>query len=425
MKLERIFTFIVVISLLMAGCSSTKRSTAKKISSVLDTGLYENQFTGFILVDPIEKDTLYKHNSSKYFTPASNTKIFTLFASLHLLPETIPALKYGTQNDTLYIQGTGDPSFLHPYLKDSTAIDLMRKYETIVWVPALGEDEKYGPGWSWDDYHWYYSPERTTLPVYGNVLSIENGEQLTIVPEYFKDSIVAIDTVMNRDLNRNNFYFDFNQNDTLEIPMIMGKGLIKRILEKELGRKIHVTDSFPMITHEFLYGIPSDTVYKRMMEVSDNFLAEQLLIVASATISDTLSSKKARDFVLENFLADLRQPPRWVDGSGLSRYNLFTPESMVDVLYRLFLQLPEKRLFHFFPTGGVSGTLEQWYPGDPEPYIHAKTGSLGNNHNVSGYLKTKSGKILIFSFMNNHFMEDSTTIKQRMQRIFEYIRDTY
>jgi len=138
-----------------------------------------------------------------------------------------------------------------------------------------------------------------------------------------------------------------------------------------------------------------------------------------------LNSKKARDFILENYLSDLRQPPRWVDGSGLSRYNLFTPESFVDVLHKMYIEIPNERLFQFFPAGGVSGTLEDWYPGNPNPYVYAKTGSLGNNHNLSGYLLTKSGKTLIFSFMNNHFMVDSSEIKIRMQRIFENIRDTY
>ena len=149
-----------------------------------------------------------------------------------------------------------------------------------------------------------------------------------------------------------------------------------------------------------------------MMQVSDNFLAEQLLILASSTLSDTLSSAKPRDFMLKNHLSNLRQPPRWVDGSGLSRYNLFTPESLVHVLHQMYDEILQQRLFQLFPAGGVSGTIEEWYPGNSEPYIYAKTGSLGNNHCLSGYLLTKSGKTLIFSFMNNHFMESSIEVKK-------------
>ena len=69
-----------------------------------------------------------------------------------------------------------------------------------------------------------------------------------------------------------------------------------------------------------------------MMQESDNFLAEQLLLLASSTLSDTLNTKTAIEYMLNNHLKDLKQQPRWVDGSGLSRYNLFSPEAIVYVL---------------------------------------------------------------------------------------------
>jgi D-alanyl-D-alanine carboxypeptidase/D-alanyl-D-alanine-endopeptidase (penicillin-binding protein 4) len=416
---------LLLLTILFTGCSSARIHLAKKMDARFETASYKNQFTGFLLIDAATKDTLYSSNSTKYFTPASNTKIFTLFTALKLLPDSIPALKYSFTRDTLYIQGTGDPSALHPYLKDSTALHFIKNYTNIALYTNNFRDEKLGPGWSWDDYQYYYSPERSGFPLYGNVLTIENGDTLKASPEYFKDSIIPIMYALNRDKNKNRFYFDTSKKDTLEIPFIVDSNLTKILLERSLQRKIHSTYKMPVDSIKVLYGLPADTIYKRMMEVSDNFLAEQLLFLASSTLSDTLNSEKARQFVLKNHLSDLKQPPRWVDGSGLSRYNLFTPESIVHVLHKLYLEIPRERLLQFFPTGGVSGTLEDWYSGDTEPYLYAKTGSLSNNHCLSGYLLTKSGKTLIFSFMNNHFMENSSEIKERMQTIFEEIRDTY
>ena len=422
--MKKIFVSILVLFLVI-GCGSSKRTLTKKINGLVLSELYTNQFTGFLLIDPVTNDTIYNHNSKKYFTPASNTKIFTLFASLKLLPDSIPALKYILQNDTLYVQGTGDPSLLHPYLNDSTAIHFLNKYENISLYLNNFEDEKYGPGWAWDDYHRYYSPERNALPIYGNVLTVHYNDSLIVQPIYFKNKVVPVGYRFNREPYDNAFYFNPSRKDTLEIPFIVDSSSTKALFEKELKKKINITNKMPLGENEILYGITLDSVNKRMMKSSDNFLAEQLLILGSSTLSDTLNSKKARDFILENYLSDLRQPPRWVDGSGLSRYNLFTPESFVDVLHKMYIEIPNERLFQFFPAGGVSGTLEDWYPGNPNPYVYAKTGSLGNNHNLSGYLLTKSGKTLIFSFMNNHFMVDSSEIKIRMQRIFENIRDTY
>ncbi len=414
-----------LLILLFVGCASVKRSLVKKIDAQIKSDQYDNQFTGFLLIDPESKDTIYNINSIKYFTPASNTKIFTLFASLNLLPDSIPTLKYFVGNDTLYVQGTGDPSVLHPYFNDSTALHFMDKYENIALFPNNFIDEKFGPGWSWDDYHWYYSPERSGFPLYGNILTITNTDKLEVQPKYFKDSIVFLDSPVNRELEKNIFYYNPSKRDTVEIPFRVNRSIIKNLLEKSLKKKIHITQKFPDGQQQILYGMPSDTLYKRMMEVSDNFLAEQLLILGSATLSDSLNSQKARQYVLDNYLPDLRQPPRWVDGSGLSRYNLFTPESMVHVLHSMYNEIPRERLFLFFPTGGISDTTKDWYPGSPDPYIYAKSGSLGNNHCLSGYLLTKSGKTLIFSFMNNHFMESSSEIKRRMQGIFENIRDNH
>ena len=414
-----------LLSLLFVGCASVKRSLVKKIDNQIKSDQYDNQFTGFLVIDPESKDTIYNINSVKYFTPASNTKIFTLFAALKLLPDSIPTLKYIVGNDTLYVQGTGDPSVLHPFFNDSTALHFMDQYENVALYPNNFKDEKFGPGWSWDDYHWYYSPERSGFPLYGNILTINNGDSLKVQPDYFKDSIVFIDSPVNRELQNNVFYFNPSKKDTVEIPFKVDSGLTKILLETSLKKKIRITHKIPEGEQHILYGMPSDSIYKRMMELSDNFLAEQLLILGSSTLSDTLNSQKAREYFLENYLSELRQPPRWVDGSGLSRYNLFTPESMVHVLHRMYNEIPRERLFLFFPTGGISGTMEDWYLGNPDPYIYAKTGSLGNNHCLSGYLLTKSGKTLIFSFMNNHFVESSSEIKKRMQSILENIRDNY
>ena len=74
---------------------------------------------------------LYNYNGDKYFTPASNTKIFTLFAGLTMLQDSIPAFKYAVNKDTITLQGTGDPTFLHNYFKDSTALKIIDNYAKV------------------------------------------------------------------------------------------------------------------------------------------------------------------------------------------------------------------------------------------------------------------------------------------------------
>ena len=111
------FSFLILAALLLSNCKSAKISS--HLEKSIDANFFDNQFTGFIVYNPRTKDTIFNHNANRYFVPASNTKIFTLFTGLQYLPDHVPALKYAVHQDTLIIRGTGDPSFLHPYFKDS------------------------------------------------------------------------------------------------------------------------------------------------------------------------------------------------------------------------------------------------------------------------------------------------------------------
>jgi len=422
MRGKKVF-FGFVLVLFIVGCASTKlsRSLSKKMAG----SFYDNQFTGMYIYDVKAAKVLFNHNGEKYFTPASNTKIVTLFTGLTLLSDSIPAVKYAIDKDTITIQGTGDPTFLHNYFKDSTALKLVKNYAKINIIANNTTDKRYGPGWAWEDFDAYYSAERSALPIYGNVVTVKNEDSIVVQPAYYQQKIKITDNFYGRDEYQNNFYVKKDKKSTTEIPMMMDKSLTSSLWNALLPTKVSLIQTSAIQPATIAYSVPSDSLYRRMMEVSDNFLAEQLLILASSTLSDTLSSSKARKYMLETHLKELKHPPRWVDGSGLSRYNLFTPMSLVAVLTKLYKNIPQKRLFHLFPVGGKFGTIKNWYAGTDSPYVYAKSGTVGNNHNISGYLLTKSGKVLVFSFMNNHFKKSNDAIRTQMQQTFEWLRDQY
>ncbi len=414
--------FYVLILLILVACSSSRYTILnKKIDTNLNTPFFDNQFVGLLVYDPVKQDTLYNLNGQKYFTPASNTKIFTLYTALKLLPEKIPALKYSIMNDTLFIEGTGDPTLLHPYFKDSTVIRFLHNFSPIVLNVSNYQGEKFGPGWAWEDYDSYYSVERSAFPMYGNLVSISKTDTLKVIPKYFHESVMPINYIKNRDLYKNVFYFQPSRKDTLQVPFIVNDELMLSLLSDILQKEVIPGKISSTVKKSMIYSIPTDTVLKRMMLESDNFIAEQLLILASSALSDTLDGYRAQEYVLKNYLVNLQESPRWVDGSGLSRYNLFSPGSMVHVLTDLYEEMPKERLFNLFPVGGVSGTLKDWENSNNTPYLYAKSGSLGNNYCLSGYLVTKSGKILIFSFMNNHFRNSTSVVKEHMKTILETI----
>src|SRR5476651_2711643 len=114
------FTFLITIcGLLLGSCSIQSHSINKRnIKKQFEQSQVSNDhFTGFALYDMDQKKMVFELNSDKYFTPASNTKLFTFYTCLKMLGDSIPGLRYVNRNDSLIFWGTGDPSFLQTSLK--------------------------------------------------------------------------------------------------------------------------------------------------------------------------------------------------------------------------------------------------------------------------------------------------------------------
>lgn len=176
-----------------------------------------------------------------------------------------------------------------------------------------------------------------------------------------------------------------------------------------------------------IYNTSARVVYKRMLQPSDNFIAEQLLLTCSSVKFNSLNTDSVISYSKIHFLNDLPDEPQWVDGSGLSRLNLFTPRSIIALLQKIKEQVNnDSLLYSMLPAGGATGTLRNAYKTDNgQVFVWAKTGSLSNNYNQSGYLVTRKGKRLAFSFMNNNFTRPVKEIRDEMVRIMTYIHEEF
>lgn len=427
---SRVHHWLLVLTglLIFSSCSSTR-----KIEKIFSTStVFHQGFAGLAVYDLEENRMIYEHNSEKYFTPASNIKLFTFYTGLVTLKDSVPALQYWVNNDTLIFAGTGDPSFLNPDLTDSKIYKFLKDREEQLFYLLPSYREKYfGPGWSWDDYNSYYSVERTDFPIFANRVSFKKSVYdpvPKVFPSIFTDSIsptlgVKEKTGIRRALEKNRFVYSpglIAEGFKQDVPFKYSSELLVNVLQDTLKKEIRIIDRLPagFSERETLYSVPVDSIFKTMLEVSDNFIAEQVLLLAAHTIADTLRTEISIKYMKENYLNDLPDEPYWVDGSGLSRYNLVTPRSMVMLLTKIKEEVPQERLFNLLAVGGVSGTLKNYYAAD-EPYIYAKTGTLRNNHSLSGYLKAKSGTILAFSFMNSNYTVPTNHLKEEMETILK------
>jgi D-alanyl-D-alanine carboxypeptidase/D-alanyl-D-alanine-endopeptidase (penicillin-binding protein 4) len=141
-----------------------------------------------------------------------------------------------------------------------------------------------------------------------------------------------------------------------EVPYRTSRTLLLKLLGDTLRRAIVGVVWHPRPGQDavrILHGLPVDSLYRRMLRVSDNFLAEQLLLMTSTQVGyrDSLSGQRAIRQLLKNQLKDLPDHPDWVDGSGLSRLNLLTPRTLTALLCRLHQQVPERRLLSLLAAG--------------------------------------------------------------------------
>jgi len=432
----------ILLGLLIAlsSCTVQKINSSLKKSEVFDKG-----HLGFMLVDPEKEKPLVEINSDKYFIPASNTKLFTFYTAYSILGDgLVNGLNYLERGDSLIFWGTGDPSFLHPDLKNDKVLEFLKNSKKDLYLlDNFDQVAAFGPGWSWDWYNAYYATERSAFPIYGNVVRFEkaeNKERITVIPERFKTSVSGKDTKnwqgyqFRRERFSNLFSYQISNEKVGEafvtdIPFITSADLSSVMLSELLGKRVELikNESYLKLDPNKLQTHPADSSYAQMMKMSDNFLAEQLLLLVSDQLNNTLSIEDAIDYAQENILADLPDKTVWVDGSGLSARNMFTPRSIIALLEKIREEVPLEKIKAYFPAGGESGTIRNWYKADEgqPPYIYAKTGSLSMATSLSGYLITKSGKILHFSCLMNNYQIPSDDLKTELQKVLYLIHDRY
>ncbi|HYC28241.1 MAG TPA: D-alanyl-D-alanine carboxypeptidase, partial [Chitinophagaceae bacterium] len=365
---------------------------------------------------------LYNYQGEKYFVPASNTKIPTTYVAMKYLGDSILGLEVLEYNDRLVLLPAGDPTFLHPDFKRQPVFEYFKSLAAVdrqVWFASgRWQDERWGAGWSWNDYASDYMAERSAFPIYGNVITTAGrAGAINILPSYFKQRLTHYSTQngflnrVERDQYQNNFrvYANGSTARQIQTPFVTSDTLGYLLLMDtlKLSKQFVAPGNAPAVSMgaqpvvRRIYSQRTDSLLKPLMHRSDNFFAEQTLLMASYRLMGVMNDARLIDSVLKTDFKDLPQRPRWADGSGLSRYNLFTPQDFVSILNKMRTEFGMDRIKEIFPTGN-EGTLTNYYKADSS-FLYAKTGTLSGVVALSGFLYTKKNKLLLFSVLvNNH-----------------------
>lgn len=436
MRLGQWKELVVVLSTgLLASCSVSQQIDRQAQTYLFSDAAIQTGHIGISIYDADNNKYLYNHQANQYFTPASNTKFFTLYAGLSILGDSLDGLRYTVSKDTVYAIATGDPTLRHSLFSQQPVIDFFTSNALpVVWITPSFQTTPYGKGWSWDDYNEAFVSERNALPIYGNVTKIEAiGSAIQATPSIPNGIYQTISNATSNRVERNrneNVFSVYLQKKTdsieKEVPFVTnGNQTAMAILHKEFPTILPIEQNKNISTSHCttIHSQSTDSVFSIMMHRSDNFFAEQTILMASNKKLGYMDESVLIDTLLQHNLKDLPQPVKWVDGSGLSRYNLFTPQSFIYILDKLNTEFGMQRMKSILPTGG-EGTLKYYYSDIPG-YIFAKTGTLSNNSSLCGYLYTKKGKLFLFSILSNNYLSNATPVRKAFERFLISIRERY
>lgn len=446
---KRLFKFIKQFIILnssfiifLSSCSVSKQIAKSAKEEVLGNKALLAAHVGISIYDPADNKYLYNYQGDKYFVPASNTKIPTCYAAMKYLGDSLVGFMIREVSDTIWLKPCGDPTFLNSEFTNQRIFNYLKGTSKNIYVVFHSKDEiqEYGSGWSWNDYEEAYMAERSAMPVYANVISFEiKDNRLLVIPPilkrpFFNEPMIQLmglgdkfSVIRDKDENKFRFWSATTSFSKDRIPFKTKNGITNfDFLRDTLNRskdKLGFGLSLQFDEYKKNHSQPTDSLLKPMMHRSDNFFAEQSLLMVSNEKLGVMNDAKIIDTILKTDFKDLPQKPRWADGSGLSRYNLFTPQSFVAILNKMKNEFGMERIKVIFPTGG-EGTISSYYKAD-SGYIYAKTGTLSGVVAFSGYLYTRRGKLLIFSTLINNHQSSSTDIRRAIEKFLQGIRNKY
>lgn len=441
MRMRKNVFFLIVFCGAFSVNHSSAQVSEKVIATFLNDTAVRTGHAGISIYDPATGKYLYRYNADKNFTPSSNVKLFTLYAGMKYLKDSVPGLVYLQYDSILSIVPAGDPTFLHPDFQSQPVLDFLNTTKNKIYLSdettsRIFRESRYGSGWSWDDYQEDFMAERSLFPVYGNTFSFTKEHSTGAVPVNSKLRMLATSGTFKfgaktnnrfaRDFYSNNFFIGgFGKVTDYKVPFItsvdMSAGLLSDTLHKNIYR-----DSLPVTEGKLkagvIYSRPVDSLFRPMMFNSDNFFAEQTLLMVSNEKFGYMNDETIIDSLLAKDFKDIPTKPRWVDGSGLSRYNLFSPDDFVYILNKIRSEFGWQRIKNILPGAG-QGTLTNYYE-NAAGYIYAKTGSMSNNVSLSGYLITKKNKTLLFSVIINNFDGTGRSGRRAIEKLVQAVRES-
>lgn len=446
-----------------------RRAAIARIHEVADSIVtapdFANARWGLLVFDPATGDTLYSHDAGKLFMPASNMKLVTSTVAMTQLgadyrfPTVLAArgrVKAGVLHGDLLVIGSGDPSVSDHMLGDAM-IPLRAMADSLAArgikriagrVLAYGDafpGPNIGYGWSWDDLGDSYSARvdelefnegfsvvhvkgatragrtaivtttpATHFPLVRNrarTVAAGGETKLTVVKDTTTGYVVVTGTIGARD----SAAFEVTHFDP---DAAYVEALREATRARGIGISWYRADTTAKIDTLVTWQSPTlAEILPALLKPSQNQVAEALFRAAAIRATGSGSADSARANSTRQLVAWGARPDGFVlrDGSGLSRYNYLSPETLLHVL-EAARRLPPAAFqawYDALPVAGVDGTLDNRMKGTPaEGNVHAKTGTISNARSLSGFVTTADGQRLEFVMLGNNYTTPTSEVSR-------------
>lgn len=476
MKKLAYLIFAISLTLSLAGCASIGRllrgtSPLEQFQNNIDSVLSDSNFTatrtGIKIVSLDNNEALYERNSNALLRPASNLKLLTTATALSTLGKDF-SIKTNLYADTLvtdsslhgniYLKGFGDPDFNSLQLAELLSAlrwkGISKIEGNIIGDPSYFDDQRWGAGWMWDDEPFGFAAYNSALSINRNCIdvTVSPGTAIGDSASVIIDPPTQYVSVENKATTCEDTLpptLEISRRFAERLNVITVKGKIPRASRSQKDRITVRGPEMYFLTlakeelsrqHIFFNGnILLDTIPARarliaqhsqridsmivfLNKVSDNLSAENTLKIIAAEIfgqpGTTEHGISAVKRVLSSFGVDTTKF-LMVDGSGVSHYNLLTPEIYIQLLRGMFWR---KDIFDLYfaslPNAGLDGSLENRMKNSAaQNNLHAKTGTIGGVSTLSGYVRTADGEMLAFSMMMQNYLGASDPYRKAQDTI--------
>lgn len=411
---------------------------------------------GVMVMRLSDGSVLYERHPDRYFTPASNVKLFTSYAALRTLGKdyvfktTLAANYQSIEKDTLhgnlYLTFTGDPDFTFDDL-EKLFVTLKEIYGVAqisgkLFVDDSAFDEDYWvEGSGWDDQKFYYGTAVSPIVINHNTHQaiLIPGEQEGQKPSLISEKPMLLNMVVNevetrqlddpkacplelKEIGENAYkIIGCVEPGSKSIPLRIGikqpRVMLKKLLHMvTMKHHIRIDEGIhfgalsekvmPLATHD---SQPISRLLADMQRESDNMIANVLFKTFGRVTTNSQGSfamgRRVMEALFDKEESLNSEHIKIVDGAGASRYNLVTPRELSQLLKLAYADNDIRDVFlETLPQGGEGLLSTRLMDVAFKDKIRVKTGSMASVSALSGYVKHPKEGMLAFVILNNGFL---------------------